>query len=449
MSFHKPNSLFFHPKILLMRFHKYPLFFILLSAFCSLACLWDYDTLAMEKQKFPSVVELIAGKFLRHSPEFYQWRIEDRLEKLKTDSSRWEWYDDLAVAYDKIGNSEKAIEILLRKNKKNPNQYTTLANLGTAFIHNGQLKEGAEYIRQAIAINPEAHFGREKIQLYLVEFLINKVKQGKIQLPYKGNFGSYLSSKNISNEEGIIGILGMMKFGKYDAPILLQALGDLLGGGRVNPKRTNENYGHLASRAYLKAALEIKDSLAQKAYFKLAQRKVDIQYEGGKRGGAELTMPKLEYQLRREIKEGEDFYNQIKKDELSWIEKGINPEEAFEKKYYQSPELSNTTYKRKVAVGKLEDAVRKVKTKEKAAWFDLRPVLSSNSSSSVEIEAATKLKIEEEPFLEEKRLTNEIPPDQTNKPNTSRKISFTYLIWILVPMCLIFLLFGLKKIAKK
>lgn len=36
------------------------------------ACLWDYDTLAMERSRFPSTLELITGKFLRHSPEFYQ-----------------------------------------------------------------------------------------------------------------------------------------------------------------------------------------------------------------------------------------------------------------------------------------------------------------------------------------------------------------------------------------
>ena len=31
------------------------------------ACLWDRDTRAMERQRFPSVLEVITGKFLRHS----------------------------------------------------------------------------------------------------------------------------------------------------------------------------------------------------------------------------------------------------------------------------------------------------------------------------------------------------------------------------------------------
>ena len=36
------------------------------------ACLWDYDTLKQERARFPDALEVITGKFLRHSPEFYE-----------------------------------------------------------------------------------------------------------------------------------------------------------------------------------------------------------------------------------------------------------------------------------------------------------------------------------------------------------------------------------------
>ena len=42
------------------------------------ACLWDHDTLLVERGRFPQTLELITGKFLRHSTEFYRWRIADR-----------------------------------------------------------------------------------------------------------------------------------------------------------------------------------------------------------------------------------------------------------------------------------------------------------------------------------------------------------------------------------
>ena len=72
-----------------MRRHYLPLglmLFLLLGLPTAVfACLWDYDTLKQERARFPETLELITGKFLRHSKEFYEWRIQDRLQKL-TDS---------------------------------------------------------------------------------------------------------------------------------------------------------------------------------------------------------------------------------------------------------------------------------------------------------------------------------------------------------------------------
>ena len=58
------------------------------------ACLWDSDTLQQERARFPSTLEIITGKFLRHSPEFYEWRIKDRTEKLKAD----QLFDECSLA---------------------------------------------------------------------------------------------------------------------------------------------------------------------------------------------------------------------------------------------------------------------------------------------------------------------------------------------------------------
>ena len=63
------------------------------------ACLWDYDTLAMERRKFPSALGLMTGKFLRYSDAYYHWRIEDREKKMESDSGNPGLIDDLAVAY--------------------------------------------------------------------------------------------------------------------------------------------------------------------------------------------------------------------------------------------------------------------------------------------------------------------------------------------------------------
>ena len=85
------------------------LFYLIIFGFIGLSCIWDRDTIAMERQRFPSTMEIISGKFLRHSPEFYQWRIQDRAAKLNTNPNQWNYYDDLAVACDKTGNPTKAL----------------------------------------------------------------------------------------------------------------------------------------------------------------------------------------------------------------------------------------------------------------------------------------------------------------------------------------------------
>ncbi len=147
------------------------------------ACLWDTDTLAMERQKFPETLELITGQFLRHSPEFYRWRVEDREKRIAVEPNRLELYDDLAVAYDKLGEHQKAIETILAKEKLKPGLYETYANLGTFYIHSGQLEEGLKHIDKAIEINPDAHFGREKYQRLLVEYVLMKRSKGVSGLP--------------------------------------------------------------------------------------------------------------------------------------------------------------------------------------------------------------------------------------------------------------------------
>src|SRR5579884_4228255 len=141
-------------------------------------CLWDYDTLAMERLRGPSALELITGKFLRHSPEFYHWRIQDRLRKLHEDPNNLASYDDLAVAYDKTGQYDRALETILAKDGKRVGLYETEANRGTFLIHAGRLEEALEHISEALRINPDAHFGREKYQALLVEYMLERRRRG-------------------------------------------------------------------------------------------------------------------------------------------------------------------------------------------------------------------------------------------------------------------------------
>ncbi len=314
------------------------------------ACLWDYDTLAMERRQFPAALELITGKFLRHSKSFYQWRVEDRKKKVDGGSNDPKDYDDLSVAYEKVGDTKKAIEIAHKSNDKFPDRYETLANLGTFYIHDGQLAAGIEQIDKAIAINPNAHFGREIYQKLLVQYVLECQVGGKTVLPlssspnaekYGAGFYSFLKQNHFKTddykklqqetEKAIQGILGMMRFGNYDSPVLLEALGDLLAPGYVEPgaKRT-------ATRAYLKASYEVDDPKVKQAYFRKAQSAIKMQTIN-ENSSDQIKLSTVEATFKKEIEDAEAWYAKVKQDETNWVENGKNPEEEFAAKYYAEP----------------------------------------------------------------------------------------------------------------
>jgi tetratricopeptide (TPR) repeat protein len=322
--------------------------FTLLAAPLTWACIWDRDTLAMEKERFPDVHELISGKFVRHSKAFYQWRIENTEKRLAEDPGNLELVDDLAVAYEKIGNTKKAIALMEESLTKDPKRYRTLANLGTFYIHDGQFERGNTLIAKAIDINPDAHFGREKYQHRLVEYVTSKQVDGKLTLPVqhseeKPKYGSvgfarFLIEKSNTPDArfldpdevkaAIKGVTGMMHFGNYDHPVLLEALGDLLSSGRES-----SDANRLAARAYLKASYETDDEKAIALYRNYASSclRVQMPNEREHRG---MELSEIEDVLKKEIAEADAFFAEIAGSEQAWIEQGADVEAEFAKKYF-------------------------------------------------------------------------------------------------------------------
>ncbi|WP_299435735.1 hypothetical protein [uncultured Aquimarina sp.] len=411
------------------------------TCFFGYSCFWDYDTIEMERIQFPDVIELISGKFLRHSPEFYQWRIQDRTLKLQKFPDSLELYDDLAVAYSKIGNDSKAIQVILKKDSIAPKNYKTYANLGTFYIHDGQFSKGLTYIDKAIAINPNAHFGREIYQRHLVEYVLSRMKNGKVVLPLSvdfspsferfprhklDNFYTFLTNKYSSKTEtplennilpkeeldrAIKGIMGMMKFGNYDSPVLLEALGDLLvANGWKNGAR------QLASRAYFKASYHSKQPETKSIYEQKVAFALYHQYT--KKGGKRFTTQELEELLKQEIAEGNDFYQRIRNDEIEWIQLGQNPEEEFSKKYYQEPSLGARIQETNTSIEMVENKYRKNKPND-TINLKLLPKDTIFLKDNLETETDTTLVKEQE----------KIDENQTNIPTV---VFFLILVFIII-----------------
>lgn len=324
------------------------------------ACLWDYDTLQMERLRFPGALEIITGKFVRHSRAYYEWRIIDRKKKLETREGDPALLDDLAVAYAKLGRPEEGIALLEPTLATRPDRYETLSNLGTLLFFAGRLEDSKQYIRRALEINPDAHFGREKYQLLLTEYVqpskrdelgvLSDEPRYPIQEPI--GFAKYVLEAKFgaSQATGVDvphspeqltelraatrGVLGMMHFADYQSPILLEALGDLLITGNME-----QNNMQLAARAYLRAAAVTKDPAVAKRYREMSEyaigNSIDFR-EGGPQGkGAKFN---LQTELSKEVASADSWFATIEAKEKAWIAASRDVDREFAAVYYDSLE---------------------------------------------------------------------------------------------------------------
>lgn len=323
---------------------NFPMIF-LLALLCPSAvdaCLWDGDTIAMEKARFPEVLDVITGNFPRHSREFHEWRVTKSMDLLKADPMAMAVYDDLAVSQHKLGNHEAAIETMKKKEAIKPGVYETYSNMGTFLIYTGDLPKAAQFIKKALSINPNAHFGREKYQLWLIEWVsagkpVLTDKTGPnddLSLRPQGYAAHVLSRQPVAQravftealrQDAIKGVLGMMRFADHDNPILLEALGDLLLTGKKRPNATN-----LAGMSFLLASQVTKDADEKK--------RLTARYEGMQRLTIDAFTKKVAEELEAGLKRASEFNAGVRQDELEWIRQRKNVSEEFTRKYF-APKL--------------------------------------------------------------------------------------------------------------
>jgi hypothetical protein len=165
----------------------------LISLLPAAGCIWDRDTWREEAKGRIETFKAIIGWFDRYPPRYYEMRLERVTKELEANPQKLDLYDDAGVACDRLGRYDEAIAWMAKKKavldtiqgtSVNMDRYRYHANLGS-FLGNrwatrpaaersadlSDLKEATEHIAEAIALNPEAHFGREKYQLKLFQWL--------------------------------------------------------------------------------------------------------------------------------------------------------------------------------------------------------------------------------------------------------------------------------------
>jgi hypothetical protein len=145
--------------------------------------------------RFAMVQDVLTERYAHHGRAYYLARNRVAREDLARLPPGGPWdaaSDDLAAGLDGLGDQEGAVRVMREKLASQTERgvadlglYATYANLGTFLIHGNlrsaqagdtaardQLGEGLGFIQRAIAVNPDAHFGREQWQVAAIEFLI-------------------------------------------------------------------------------------------------------------------------------------------------------------------------------------------------------------------------------------------------------------------------------------
>jgi hypothetical protein len=160
------------------------------------------------------VHDVLHERFARHGRAYYEARNAQARKELadlaarssggKPAEASFGPRDDLGAGLDYLGDDDEAVRVLRGKlhdqealGLKGRALYTTYANLGTFLIHGNfraaqkgdraardRLREGLDFIKKSIEVNPEAHFGREVWQADAAEFLLAAMDDPKILLRY-------------------------------------------------------------------------------------------------------------------------------------------------------------------------------------------------------------------------------------------------------------------------
>lgn len=153
--------------------------------------------------------DVLHERFLVHGPAWFEHRhvktarlLAEYDDGTKAKDQRYfDLLDDYAVDFDRLGRPAEGVPILRSKlDLQQPlgsdgirpppkgEFYTTYANLGTLLAHVhlkgalakdpaalAGLKEGLSFIEQSMAVNPDAHFGREVWQAVALRYLLHAI----------------------------------------------------------------------------------------------------------------------------------------------------------------------------------------------------------------------------------------------------------------------------------
>jgi tetratricopeptide (TPR) repeat protein len=310
----------------------------------------DDDTLRQERELFPDVLETITGKFVRHSPAFYEWQIRDRQTRLAADPNDPALADDLGVAFLQTKQFAKAIDVLTKSAEAHPDRRETHARLGRAYILAGDPKKALSHLDRALAGRPDP--GPERYVRWLAEYLaespIRRLPVApvdpKADWPHRPrSFAVFLRTKlgkpDLDLDDARPAVAALVEFlrtGYLESLPPHEALGDLLCYSSDVGKPVARR---LAARAYLRAGYLQNNPGVRKPYITLAEWTLTHRAgPGGDYAEGKEAMPVLT-RFTEETDDAANWYAELSAREAEALAASPDPGGELERLYPDPPRV--------------------------------------------------------------------------------------------------------------
>jgi tetratricopeptide (TPR) repeat protein len=135
------------------------------------ACGWSWETYAAEAKSLPCVHDALVGYFPKHGEAYHRAVIDAVGFATSWAPAFTAGLDAKGLSLMHLGRLPEARVVMLARLAAAPSAYPSHANLGTLYTFTGEYDKALEHIDRAMAIEPKAHFGREKYHRKLVEYL--------------------------------------------------------------------------------------------------------------------------------------------------------------------------------------------------------------------------------------------------------------------------------------
>ncbi len=191
--------------------------------------------------------------------------------------------------------------------------------------------------------------------MLLVKYVLSKQVDGKTTLPlaeidkyggiYQDGFRDFIvgdwphKEQRPEAQRAVQGVLGMMRFGTFDSPVLLEALGDLL-----SEMEYDTGNQQLASRAFLQASYVTADQPELSAKYRLRAEHVLRSQIGGTGQNDEMQLSDLEPLFQKELTDAVTWNKKLASDEQTWLASSPDPEATYTANYATDPKVVDLTH---------------------------------------------------------------------------------------------------------